>query len=415
MSRRLSRFTRFTPVIAVATAALLLTSCATTQIAPYVPLTGDALIDGNAHLAVALPKDKALWEYRVAATALRRGLFEEARAKLDDALGLVAANYGSVNSEAAKSRRMFRNESDKPFVGEPYERAMASYYRGIVYWSVGEPDNARALLRSAQLFDSDTADKTYAGDYVLFDYLDGYASEKLGGDGSDALARSRANAKAQGRATPPDYDRKANVLIFAEFGHGPRKYAGGEYGEQLRFVTDQSRARSAVLEVDGRTVKLPAYDDLNFQATTRGGRLMDHVLGNKAVFKGNANTVGDVALTGAAVAASSTRHSNGTYNRDAANVALGLAAVGLISKIASSATTPDADTRTWDNLPQYLSFAALRLPPGEYPATITFLDGSGRPVSSTATRQITITVPAPDASIGAAPQDTVIFLSELPN
>jgi hypothetical protein len=413
MSRR-----HFTParsaVLALVTATLLLAGCASIETAPRVVLTGDALVDGNAQLAAARPKDKVLWEYRVAATALRRGLFEEAREKLDAALAQAAANYGNINSEAAKSRRLFRNESDKPFVGEPYERAMANYYRGIVYWSVGEPDNARALMRSAQLFDSDTVDKTYAGDYVLFDYLDGYASEKLGGDGSDALARARANAKAQGRTAPPDYDTKANVMIFAEYGRGPRKYPGGQYGEQLKFTTDQSRARGALLTVDGRTVKLPAYDDINFQATTRGGRLMDHVLGNKAVFKGTANTVGDVALVGAAISANNIRRYDGSYNKDAQNVAIGLAAVGLISKLASSATTPEADTRTWDNLPQYLSFAALRLAPGEYPATFTLLDASGNPMSSSA-RQITITVPAPDSTLGAAPQDTVIFLSELPN
>ncbi|WP_138223171.1 hypothetical protein [Nibricoccus aquaticus] len=413
MSRRFFNPSR-TAVIALTTATLMLAGCATIEPTPYVPLTGDALVDGNAQLAVARAKDKVLWEYRIAATAMRRGLFEEARAKLDDALAQAAANYGNINSEAARSRRMFRKESDKPFVGEPYERAMASFYRGIVYWSVGEPDNARALMRSAQLLDSDTVDKTYAGDYVLFDYLDGYASEKLGGDGSDALARSRANARAQGRATPPDYDRKANVMIFAEYGRGPRKYAGGEYSEQLKFTTDQSRARGAILQIDGRTVKLPAYDDINFQATSRGGRIMDHVLGNKAVFKGTTNTVGDVALVGAAVSANNIRRYDGSYNKDAANVAIGLAAIGIISKIASSAANSEADTRTWDNLPQYISFAALRLAPGEYPATLTFVDASGNPLPS-GTRQITLTVPAPDPSIGAAPQDTVIFLSELPN
>ena len=413
MSRRFFSPAR-SAAIALTTATLLLAGCASVAPTPYVPLTGDALIDGNAQLAVARPKDKVLWEYRVAATALRRGLFEEAREKLDSALAQAAANYGNVNSEAAKSRRMFRNESDKPFVGEPYERAMASFYRGIVYWSVGEPDNARALMRSAQLLDSDTEDKTYAGDYVLFDYLDGYASEKLGGDGSDALARAHASAKAQGRATPPAYDTKANVLIFAEYGRGPRKYPGGQYSEQLRFTTDQSRARGALLQIDGRTVRLPAYDDIIFQATTRGGRLMDHVLGNKAVFKDRANTVGDVALAGAAISANNIRRYDGSYNKDAQNVAIALAAVGLISKMTSAATTPQADTRTSDNLPQFLSFAALRLAPGEYPATLTFLDASGHPLSSGA-REIKITVPTPDPTIGAAPHDTVVFLSELPN
>lgn len=388
----------------VAVAALFIAGCASEPMAPPVPMTGDLLIDGNAQLAAARPKDRVLWEYRVGSTALRRELWEEARLKLDDALLQASANFGNVNSEAARSRRMFRNESDKPFIGEPYERVMAHIYRAIIYWQVGEPDNARALFRTAELIDSDTEDKTYAGDWVLPDYLDGFASAKLGGDGSDALARARANAKVQKLARPPDYNTKANVMIFAEYGQGPKKYAGGEYGEQLRFMTEPSRVASAALQVDGRTLKLPPFDDVNYQATTRGGRLMDHILGNKAVFKQRSNTVGDVAILGAIGTAQYGR------GKDADTAALGLAAVGLISKIASAATTPGADTRSWDNLPQYLSFGALELEPGDHPATLTFYDRGGSALP-TLTQQFTITVPPRSTSIGPGPGDVVVFRS----
>jgi len=384
---------------------IIFAGCETAPSHPPVPMTGDPVVDGNAQLAVAPAKDRALWEYRIAASAIRRAQFDEAKTKLDDALATAAANYGQVNSEAAKSRRMFRNESDKPFIGEPYERVMASYYRGILYWRDGEPDNARALFRSGELLDSDTQDKTYAGDYVLLDYLDGLASAKLGGDGADALKRARTNAKQQGRATPPDYNPKANVMLFAEYGHGPRKYSGGEYGELLKFFTEQSRIRSARLEVDGRRVALPPYDDISFQATTRGGRLMDHVLGNKAVFKQTTDTIGDVALVGAVGAAN-------YGSRDSEKAALGLAAIGLISKITSAATTPAADIRTWENLPQYLSFAALQLAPGEHSATLEFLDANGQVVPQL-TQHFTISVPAADSSIGGRDSDVVVFCSEM--
>ncbi len=413
MLRRLS--TRFQKILGVTLAsALVLAGCTHTPTARYVPLTGDALVDGKAHLDAALPKDRVLWEYRVAATAMRRGAFDEAREQLDGALSHAAANYGNISAQAAKSRRMFRRESDKPFIGEPYERALAHYYRAILYWQDGEADNARALLRTAQLLDSDTEDKTYAGDYVLFDYLDGFVTSRLGGNGSDALARARANARAQGRSLPPDYDPSANVLVFAEFGRGPQKYSDGQYNERLKFSTTPSLARSAVLEVAGRRVPLPPYDDLNFQATTRGGRVMDHILGNKAVFKGTAEGIGDVAIVGAAIAADNIHRYDGSYNRDAANVAIALAAVGIISKLTASATTPEADTRTWDNVPQYLSFASLRLAPGEYPASLTFLDASGNPLAH-GRREFTLTVPTPSESIGARAQDTVLFLSQLAN
>lgn len=384
---------------------MILAGCETVPPPPSVPYTGDPVVDGNANLAVARPRDRVLWEYRVAAAALRREMFDEAKAKLDSALAQAAANYGNVNSEAAKSRRLFRNESDKPFIGEPYERVMANFYRGIVYWRDGEPDNARALYRTAELLDSDTEDKTFSGDYVLLDYLDGLVSAKLGGDGADALARARASAKQQGRATPPNYNPKANVMLFVEYGQGPTKYTGGEYGEELKFFTRPSRICSARIEIEGRRVALPPFDDLNFQATTRGGRVMDHVLGNKAVFKQASDTVGDVALMGAVVAAD-------RPGRNTDKAALALATVGILSKIASSATTPEADIRAWDNLPQYLSFAALELPPGEHAATLEFLDAQGQPVHSL-TQHITIPVPPADPSVGAKPGDVVLLLSEL--
>lgn len=402
MFRRAS-FRKVLPPVA---AALILAGCQTTPPRPYVPITGDPVVDGNAQLQVAPAKDKALWEYRIAASAMRRGQFEEARAKLDDALNLAAANFGQINAQAAKSRRLFRNESDKPYVGEPYERAMANFYRSIIYWQMGEPDNARAVLRNAQLLDSDTQDKTYAGDYVLFDYLEGLANLKLGGDGSGPLARARASAKQQGRAIPPDYDPRANVMLFVEYGNGPTKYAGGEYGEQLKFFVQQSAIRSARLEVDGREVALPPYDDISFQATTRGGRVMDHVLGNKAVFKRTTEGVGDVALMGAMMTA---QHGTG---RDSDKAALGLAAVGLVSKIASAATTPNADIRSWDNLPQLLSFASLKLSPGEHQAKLEFLDATGNVVPRF-TQNFVITVPARDSSIGSRDEDVVVFRSQL--
>ncbi len=388
-------------MLAVAIPVLALAGCATVPERPDIRYTGDPVIDGNAQLAAAKPQDRVLWNYRIAASALRAGNFEEAKAKLDDAIlhmGGIIAN----SADAARARSLFSGESAKVFIGEPYERAMAYYYRGLLYWRDGQPDNARACFRTAQFIDSDAEADTYRGDYVLFDYLEGFASEKLFADGRDAYRRAVANAK--GRALPA-YDRSANVLVFAEFGTGPRKYAGGEYGEQLRFMTPDSRAHSARLTVDGRTVHLPAYDDLNYQATTRGGRVMDHILGNKAVFKSTTNTIGDVATVGAVVAASRINRYDGTHSEGSQNTALALGAVALISKLAAAATTPDADTRTWNNLPQRLSFAALRLAPGQYQARLEFFDGSGALLGGL-TQERTIVV---DDEVG----DTVVFLSEL--
>jgi hypothetical protein len=409
--------------------SLFFTGCATLPPALVITYTGDPVVDGKAQLDVAPVKDRVLWQYRIAAAALRHGQDAEAQAQLDSARAATAGALAISSPEAAQARGTFHAESDKPFIGEPYERAMADFYRAILYWRNGEPDNARALYRDAELVDSDTAEKKYAGDWVLPDWLDGYVTAKLGGDGTDALARARKNS-----AHPlPDYDRAANVLVFVEFGRGPRKVAAGEYGEQLRFTAEPSRAASARLQVAGQTVALPPWDDISWQARTRGGRVMDYILDNKAVFKKGADTVGDVALAGAIIAADSSRKevrrvvtgpdgkkrvvTEVQRDRGSEQAAIALGVVGLFAKLTAAAAQPTADTRAWDNLPQYLSFAALGLPPGTHPATLTFYDAGGQLLAAR-TQTFTVTITAPDpTTVGEAshPRDTVLFRSEVPD
>jgi len=414
-------------------AALALTGCVGLDDMPVArppaPRTGNPVVDGNADLAAAPAKDRVLWEYRIAAAALRAGDFAEAKAKLDDAITRIGGILSGPDDAARRARGLFVAEREKTFIGEPYERVMAFYYRGLLYWRDGQPDNARACFRSAQLIDSYADADIYKSDYVLLDYLDGLASAKLAADGSDAFARAQQLVKTK----LPPYDPSANVLCFVEFGRGPRKVAAGQYGEQLRFAVTPSRVRSAALSVGDQNVHFTPWDNLNFQAVTRGGRVMDYVLGNKAVFKRTTDTVGDLALAGAAIAADNIykekprsepknddrkdgrgddrkddRHDDKPEvekNYDAENTAIALGVIGLVSKLASAATQTHADTRTWDNLPQYLSFSALHLPAGEHPAILQFFDAEGRVVESL-TRRLTITV-------GDPARDTVVILSEL--
>lgn len=417
-------------VLALTAIWLLVAGCASEPPRSKIVRTGDPVIDGNAELAVARREDRVLWEYRIAASALRAGNFAEARAKLDDAISLIGGIMAN-DAAAKKARSLFSAERRKIFIGEPYERVMAYYYRGLLYWRDGEPDNARACFRSAQFADSIAESETYQSDYVLLDYLDGLASAKLASDPADAFGRAQKVAK---RDLPP-YDPQANALFFLEWGHGPRKYAAGEYHEQLRFRVEPSLVRTAALMVRDQTIHFTPWDNLGFQAMTRGGRVMDHILGNKAVFKQGADTVGDVALVGAVVAADNIykdkerdqppprrgrrrggegqgkensepkEPSKPEKNYDAENAAIALGVLGVISKITAAATTPAADTRMWDNLPHYLSFGALRLPAGDHPAILQFFDAEGKVVESL-TRRLTLT-------IGDPARDTVVILSEL--
>ena len=373
-------------------ALLLFSGCATTP-QHHVDLTGNILVDGPNMIADGPPRDKVLWQYRTAVAAMRQGQFNVAKPLLDDALLTLQGIYGK-DPEARKSRGYFSREARKTFIGEPYERAMAYFYRGVIYWMDGEPDNARACFRSAEFEDSDAEKAEYAGDWVLPEYLDGLATTKLGNDGADALKRARADVK---NITLPDYNLNANVLFIVEFGPGPLKYATGEYDQELRIRTRNSPLVSARIKASGIDLAVAPCDDLNFQATTRGGRVMDHVLANKAVLKGTTSAVGDVALIGGLATAAASN------NRTTQNIGLGIALAGLISKGISAATTPEADIRTWDNLPQFISFAAVRLPPGENVVTVEFLDARGR-ADTKLTKTLTVTV-APD-------RDKVVFVSD---
>ena len=336
-------------------------------------------------------KDQVLWQYRTGLTLMRRGDFAEAERMFDDALMRVGGIMQGDKS-AKKARGYFSEEAKKTFLGEPYERVMAYFYRGILYWMDGEPDNARACFRNGQIQDSDTETKEYSNDWVLMDYLDGFVTAKyFGGDGADSRKRAEESFKL---GDLPPYSKSSNTMLFLEFGKGPRKYASGEYGEQLRIRPGASPVKGAWVKVANKAVRIAAYDDVNFQATTRGGRVMDHILANKAVFKSTTDNIGNAAILGGAVVASHSRN---------AEVGLGLVAAGILSKVVAAATTPDADVRTWENLPGYISFVALDLPAGPHTATVEFTDAAGN-VMPSLTRTINFTV--------SAGNDAVLFASD---
>jgi hypothetical protein len=93
-----------------------------------------------------------------------------------------------------------------------------------------------------------------------------------------------------------------------------------------------------------------------------------------------------------------------SHDRTTQQVGLGIALAGLLTKAVSAATTPAADTRSWDNLPRYLTFACVPLPPGPHTATVDFLDASGRIVQNL-TKTVTFTV-------NSESPDKVVFLSD---
>jgi hypothetical protein len=370
--------------------ALGFAACQAPAIQRAPEFNGDLVAAGHRQIAKAPAHDKNRWRLITAVHALKLGRHSEARALLTTAMP-SAGQILQANARTRLAQSTFSPENVKGFHGESHERAMGWFYHGMFYWMDGEPDNARACFRTAQLMDALAAQPEHRADWVLLDYLDGYITTKLSRDGSDARTRAQANA---GDTALPPYNTKANVMIFLQFGFGPMKKTGGDVGEKIVYNGGHSQARSASITVGGRPVIAPIFDNLTFQASTRGDRAMDAILAKKATIKKAGDLVGDIGVTGGAILASQPE-------TEGAGVAL--LSAGLVGKIVGGSAEPRADTRTWTNLPQHLSFAALQLPTGTHTAVIEFLDANG------------IALPDRQKNVSVTVQtgrDTVVFVAD---
>ncbi|MDP7009878.1 MAG: tetratricopeptide repeat protein [Verrucomicrobiota bacterium] len=368
----------------------LLVGCQTPVILHAPEHSNDPITEGRHIIAQAPTKDKNLWRLRVALLALKQGRHTEARELFNTAMP-SAGTILKGDASTRKAQSLFSPEERKSFHGEPYERTMGWFYRGIIYWMDGEPENARACFRTAQLMDALAEKNKFRADWVLLDYLDGMVTAKLGDDSSGALSRARIHA---GDTTLPEYNINANVMIFLQFGFGPVKKSGGDVGEKINYDGGFSATRSARIRVESQTVTVPIFDDLTYQANTRGRRAMDSILTRKASVKRAAAGIGDVGIVSGAILTDS------ETTRDAGLTLLG---VGLTGKAVGGSVEPRADTRTWNNLPQYLSFASLELPTGRHEAVVEFLDSDGNVLPN---RRKNLTLIVDSGS------DTVVFVAD---
>ena len=281
---------RFRIGLLTAAAAFGLTACGTVDDTVYVaPNKMDAwLADkpaGAHHLFASVltggERNRVLNQERAGLAAFEAGDYATAAASFDDALNRIETLYAD-NPRAEKARSNFTPERSKEFKGEAYERAMAFYYRGLIYLAQGDYGNARAAFQGGQLQDAFAEDQRYQSDFAVLDVLSGWASQC---EGNTVLARDFYSRATQSRADifiPAPGDR---ILAIADMGLSPTKIGEGEYGEVLTYLEpDPVPEASVTFMAAGVPYRANFGEDLYWQATTRGGRQVDKILAGKAQF-----------------------------------------------------------------------------------------------------------------------------------
>lgn len=403
---------------AVPLLAAALAACQTTreQEAPVKPEVAHAFLEDKPaplkrHFMVSLAQGKrnqVLNNMRLGLASMELGQTALAEKLFDDALGDIETIYAD-NPDAAKARSLFTREQVKDFKGEPYERAMAYYYRGLLYLQAGDYDNARASFKGGFLQDSFAEEDQNRADFGLLQYLQGWAS-RCRGNATTAADDFKDFAAIDSSFPLPGKDD--NVLLVAETGSAPVKFSQADTnGSTPKFLKMRRASATETVQLTltekapppaakkgekpspageiKRTVPLSKLEDVYFQASTRGGRPFDSILAGKAQFKDVTDTVGNLALLGAVATASyATNARDPRQQRDAAAVAGAALLVGLMAKGLAAATEAEADTRYWDNLPDRIHATTLALPASVRSLSVEFLASDGTPLR---TREVAVT------------------------
>ncbi|HEX5053467.1 MAG TPA: hypothetical protein VFZ65_16940 [Planctomycetota bacterium] len=317
---------------------------------------------------------------------LLMGRPEEARRNFE-AAGQIMGSWATSGSEATGA--ILGSESSKTYKGDPYEKAMNAFYLGFCYLLKGEPDNARAACKRGILMDAEVGDEKFQADNALLFWMAGRMSKLMGSDDAAGFYAEAKTANefaiqhgARGDANNPVLadPGHGNLVLLCECGMGPEKYADGAQQELARFRSRPHPAVGARATLDGEPLgNASLMLDVDYQARTLGGTVMEGIRKGKAVFKTASTVAGVVLLSQAA-------NDHGDKARTEAIAGGALLALGLL-------TSSSADVRHWPTLPSTVHALAVDVPPGEHALEVEFFDARGRALPAMR-QQTQVTVPA---------------------
>ena len=385
-------FSRISICLFMLSVSLVLTGCVT-PLPPVRPVAAtsptDFLARSRALVQMEGERNKVLNLMREGTVALGMQQVPEAKSAFDEAVTHVMAVYANT-PDAAKARKLWYAEGTKSFKGEPYERAMALFYRGLLYYQGDDFDNARACFLSAQLQDAQAEEEQDRADFHVMDWLEAVCDARRGKMDQVEDVMKRLNGT---RPVIPPVKADDNVMIVLNLGLGPVKAAEGNQHEKLVIYPRPTGVAGARVTVDGVGFATEWFtDSVSFQATTRGGRAFDFIQGRKAVYK----TTGQVAAKAAEIGGAG-MIAYGAHEDDKKVMAAGagVLAAGILTDVVAAQIQTQADIRTWDTLPDAVSIGMGKIAPGQHTIDVAFVDRDRNPIPGMARQQVVTVPPAP--------------------
>jgi len=300
-----------------------------------------------------------------------RTLKELVDTPLDLAIARVEDIYADT-PEAKKARSLWYDEAEKDFKGEPYERSFIFFLRGLRYFETGDFDNAKACFKSGILQDSLSVEGRFNADMANMEWMIGICHLKLGEHEDAVKAFKRAQSIRPNLVIP---DKNDNTLVVFFAGRGPVKKQTGKYKDILLFEAGKSVSKIIIASYM-QFGKNPSYhtpklfEDIFFQATTRGGRSIDKINKYKSTVKNNTKVIGNLAFllgltalgTSLIIAASSS--GNGDVAIIFGAIGIGLIAAGIGAHVIAKMIKTKADIRTFKSIPGRLLVQSAKLVPG---------------------------------------------------
>ena len=338
----------------------------------YLSNKPEVLKPAYRRLAEEGKRNVVLNRMRVGLDAYQLGYKDYATEAFAKALADIEVIYAG-DKTAAKARSLWYEEGMKDFKGEPYERAMAYYYRGLLLLEKGDYENARAAFKSGVIQDAFAEEEQNRCDFALLIFLQGWASQMAGDSG---LAKA---AYKELRKLRPDFDvpSGSNVLIIIETGKSPRKLADGPGHGELKFRRGRNFSEKRVETSIDSSMFFGIYplEDIFWQASSRGGRMVDKIVQGKASFRQTHEKIGTTLTDVSSAALLSSPLFGSSSEVQIAGAALGL--IGVAEMVMAARARPHADTRYWDNLPDTVHMFPLTLPAGQHRIALRFRDENG--------------------------------------